>query len=308
MIATKNIIYLKFFADFDYHLSGYSLSIDKLKYLYESEIILTNDNNYTHAIIINTCMPELNIPKENVIGLAHEPNVFLFNSNNKLIFIEYAKKYISKYFLGDKEDLPEPFIEGNMFLSSNKRHYYYNPKNNFCSIVVSNKYNNNNNINYTYRHKLLHAILNTKLPIDIYGYCTNDYRHYNDGRVKHPLESTPDNVHGSIPFLNYKFHICIENTISNNYFSEKVINPLLSNNIPIYYGCKKIDNYFNINIKLTGNIDDDIKILTNVYENQEKYLIHNNKYEDILDKTDLLSHLHELFDNIKLSQDKINPN
>jgi hypothetical protein len=45
---------------------------------YNKEIALTNDDNYTHAIIINTCMPELNIPKENVIGFAHEPNPILF--------------------------------------------------------------------------------------------------------------------------------------------------------------------------------------------------------------------------------------
>ena len=33
----------------------------------------TNGNDYTHAIIMNTSMPELNIQKENVFGLVFEP-------------------------------------------------------------------------------------------------------------------------------------------------------------------------------------------------------------------------------------------
>jgi len=35
------------------------------------KIYITADNDYTNAIIINTIMPELKIPKENVLGLAH---------------------------------------------------------------------------------------------------------------------------------------------------------------------------------------------------------------------------------------------
>ena len=58
--------------------------------LYNNKVILTNDDNYTHAIIINTCMPKLNIPKENVIGISHEPYIWLFINKNKQVFIEYA--------------------------------------------------------------------------------------------------------------------------------------------------------------------------------------------------------------------------
>ena len=82
-------------------------------------------------------------------------------------------------------------------------------------------------------------------------------------------------------FENYKFHICIENIISNNYFSEKITNPLRSNIIPIYYGCKKIDNYFNSVIKLTGDINNDIELLNTIYKNQDQY-VNNNSYSDIL--------------------------
>ena len=57
----------------------------------------TDQENYTHAIIINTCQPKLNIKKENVIGLAFEPRINLKLSNK---FIKYAEENIGKYLIG----------------------------------------------------------------------------------------------------------------------------------------------------------------------------------------------------------------
>jgi len=58
------------------------------------EVFFTNDDDYTHAIILNKAMPYLKIPKENVIGLAQEPPEFLAMNNG---FVEYAKKHIGIY-------------------------------------------------------------------------------------------------------------------------------------------------------------------------------------------------------------------
>ena len=44
----------------------------------------TSDEAYTHVIIMNTAMPELNIPKNNVIGIAVEPPQFLKLTQNFL--------------------------------------------------------------------------------------------------------------------------------------------------------------------------------------------------------------------------------
>ena len=283
-------------------------STEKLNIIYNKPVILTNSNNYTHAIIINTCMPQLNIKKENVIGFSHEPHILLFkDENNKKTFVEYAKKNIHRYFIGDIFDLPEPFIEGQPYFFYNKSHFYDEPKNKFCSFVISNKnecYGNLNlNLNYKYRHDLVKEILSTDLPIDIYGYGTDLYRKFNDNRIKYPLEHTEDNPFGTIPFEKYKFHICIENFNSNHYFSEKITNPLLSNVIPIYYGCKNIDSYFDNIIKLNGDTKKDILLLKQICQNQE--LIQKQKqkqynYQLILEKTNMFNNLHNLFDNITL--------
>jgi len=301
MSTNLDKVYLKIFGDSGVTINfDYWMSTEKLKTYYNKEIELTNDNNYTHAIIINTCMPVLNIPKENVIGFSHEPNPILFGSNYeyKNLFIDYAKKHISKYYLGDKEDLPDPFIEGQIFYIYNKTHHYNKDKINFCSIVVSHK---NNGLNYNYRHKLVEAILETDLPIDIYGSGVQYYQHYNDNRIKHSLEGTAEDFFGNKPFENYAFHICIENVISNYYFSEKICNPLLSNSIPIYYGCKNIDKFFHNVIKLSGDINLDILFLKNIYLTQE--ILKKNKkneYNEILDKLNLFNHMHIFFDDIEI--------
>ena len=58
---------------------------------------------------------------------------------------------------------------------------------------------------------------------------------------------------GSYGFLNdkadglrdYAFHITVENTRKDYYFSEKLIDALLTGCIPIYSGCPSINNFFN---------------------------------------------------------------
>lgn len=73
------------------------------------KIIITNDD-YTHFILLNISIPVLkNKLKQNVIGLVFELSRYLQLTKQ---FIMYAQKYIGKYFIGEKGNLPEHFIEG----------------------------------------------------------------------------------------------------------------------------------------------------------------------------------------------------
>jgi hypothetical protein len=47
-------------------------------------------------------------------------------------------------------------------------------------------------------------------------------------------------------FLTYRFSLVIENSKQNNYFSEKLIDCLITKTIPIYFGCPNISNWFDI--------------------------------------------------------------
>ena len=96
----------------------------------------------------------------------------------------------------------------------------------------------------------------------------------------------------------YQFHICIENIQSNHYFSEKIINSLLTNTTPVYLGCRNIETYFPDNVVyLTGEPDRDMQLITDICRNPDKY----KKYIDIdaIDKkVSLKNNITQLFKEI----------
>jgi hypothetical protein len=226
-------------------------------------VYITVDDDYTHAIIWNKAMPRLlpSVPKENVIGLAYEPPHFLGITQH---FVEYAQKYIGRYFIGDVGNLPAPFIGGKAYLSHMPPLKNANniPKRRVCSIMISQKMNAPGHI---YRHKLVGEILKTDLPIDIYGRGCSFYSLL-DPRIKGCFEERE-------PYENYAFHICIENFQTGHYYSEKIINPLLCGTSPIYWGCKNIDDYFpGVVCCLTGDLAEDMNLLHHLVRNPSNYI------------------------------------
>jgi hypothetical protein len=214
-------------------------------------------------------MPKLNIPKNKVIGFAHEPLHFLGLNNN---FLNYAKNNISKYFIGEKLDLPLPFIEHHGFLWRLPFTNIVPKKDKIMSIMVSQK---NNAPGHKYRHKLVQAILKTNLPIDIWGNGTKFYNNLKDDRVKTDFPWSEINK----MYDSYKFHIAIENFTTPEYMSEKILNCFICSTVPVYWGCKNINNYVNDkNVILLSNendlnkkIENDIKLLTEIINNPDEY-------------------------------------
>lgn len=222
----------------------------------DKKIFITDGDDYTHAIIINKVMPLITIPKENVVGFAFEPYEFLRISK---LFIIYAKLHIGKYYIGDKKNLPDPFIEhfGYMWFSNPKRSIHFKP--NIMSICVSEKTFAPGHI---YRHQLIEEIIKQNLPVDIYGRGSQFYNYKSVKGIFKEVE----------PYENYLFSICIENFQNNHYISEKFITPLLYNCMPIYSGCNKIKTYFdNDMILLTNNINEDINIIISILNSPFKY-------------------------------------
>lgn len=240
-------------------------------------LYITTEEDYTHAIILNTAMPVLkNIGKANVLGLAFEPTPFLKLTPE---FIQYAQTYIGKYFIGSKYvifDNTTHFILPDVF----KEHYayiwhmtplYFNyipPKTRTMSIMVSEK---KNAPGHQYRHTLVKHILTKGLPIDIYGRGSNLYKglygsiYKKDSRLKGQFNELE-------PYANYSFHICIENFMSPAYFSEKITNTLLCSTTPVYWGCTKILEYFPTNvILLSGDVVNDVELLQSICADPAKY-------------------------------------
>ncbi|MHA8108523.1 glycosyltransferase family 10 domain-containing protein [Aquirufa sp. A-Brett2-W8] len=63
----------------------------------------------------------------------------------------------------------------------------------------------------------------------------------------------------------WQFHIVIENVISENWFTEKIIDCFQSKTVPIYLGCPNIGDYFNLNgIIVVKDYLDIINVLKNI--------------------------------------------
>lgn len=288
---------IKFFSDFCTSKNCAQVYIRILKHLeipeYGKQIIFTDleegrEDDYTHAVLLNTPMPSLKCPKENVLGLAFEPPQFL---NITKEFIEYAIKHIGKYYIGNTAGLPTPpFVEhpGFMWHIPFLEEIKTNKKENKISIIFSEK---RFAPGHNYRFELVKEILLRGLPIDIYGrgirlLASNlQFRKYlNDNRVKGEFEDYE-------PYVGYDFSIAIENFQHPAYISEKFMNPILCGTTPIYLGAKNVDHYYpGTCIELSGILDKDILLLNDVIQNSEKYK-KNIDTKDCLKRSTLLLHL-----------------
>jgi hypothetical protein len=251
---------------------------------YGKNVVFTTEDDYTHAIIVNTAMPQLTCKKENVIGLAFEPPCYL---NLTYDFVIYAMQNIGKYYIGDNTSLPSPFINHHGFMWYIPFPRMVETKNNFMSIIFSNK---KDTIGHKYRHLLVQTILRFGLPIDIYGRGCTSLSNINDSRLKGQFNDEE-------PYKNYKFSIAIENVSLPDYISEKLINCLVYGTTPIYYGAINTDKYFpDKYIRLTGKLKDDLELLRNIISNPESYIKQWDRYE-ILKKMNLIEHLDNVFCN-----------
>jgi hypothetical protein len=244
------------------------------------DIFITDADDYTHAIILNKAMPMLTIPKQNVLGLACEPHDFLQIDQT---FIDYAKKHIHKYFIGDKRELPEPFIEYFGFMWFSRPPKEIKSKNKIMSIVLSDK---TFAPGHAYRHTLVKKIIEYKLPIHIYGRGSNQY-HNISKYVKGEFTN-------SEPYEDYLYTIAIENFRSNHYFSEKIITPIMYNCSPIYLGARYIHKYFDDILLLSGQPSNDINNIIKILKEPFKYYkkLYNEKHEK---SVNLLQNIGDIF-------------
>jgi hypothetical protein len=119
---------------------------------------------------------------------------------------------------------------------------------------------------YAERYNLLNSLVSDNFNyIDFYGYNLE-------------LSLKKDGL------VDYKFSLCVENSNEKNYVSEKFYDCILTNTIPIYFGCNNIKEiwpfggYFNIDdIRDTNTIK---KLLLNIETNAET--LYNTMLPDLL--------------------------
>lgn len=85
----------------------------------------------------------------------------------------------------------------------------------------------------------------------------------------------------------YKFVIAFENSEDDAYITEKIINPLRANVIPVYWGNRRINDYFNtdriLHLNDINKMDELINQMMEIDKNNDKYFeIINQPVNDIL--------------------------
>ena len=247
----------------------------------DKDIYITNDDDYTHAIILNIAMPPLTIPKERVIGLAFEPPTLMPQWSTT--FMTYARHHIGRYYIGDASLLTPPFVNGYCY------QWHITPpekplwKDRLMSIMVSDK---TFAPGHKYRHTFVKAILASDLNIDIYGRGCKYYLMKGDSRVKGEFADDE-------PYEHYHFHICIENFSLPDYTSEKYTNSVLWSTTPIYLGAKNV-LFPEQTIQLSGDITQDMALIRDILYKPAQYRREFDQ-DKIRNRLSLLKNLDSVF-------------
>jgi GR25 family glycosyltransferase involved in LPS biosynthesis len=127
-------------------------------------------------------------------------------------------------------------------------------------------------VDYPHRVEIFNKF-NSRIKIDAMGKSCNNTNNASSRNVYNDNETYQD-IAVKI-YSEYKFVLAIENKIKNGYNTEKLINPILANSIPIYYGSDDIFKIINrkrvICFNDFNNIDDLIDYIIQLSKNEEEY-------------------------------------
>lgn len=117
------------------------------------------------------------------------------------------------------------------------------------------------------RKKLYYKQKKIKNPIDFYIGTNGGVENVFGNKV------ISDSFHKEELF-DSQFHICIENTRQEYWFSEKVMDCFRTKTVPIFWGCPKIGDYFNVDgIIIVNSLDEIIEVCNGIDENTYKTML-----------------------------------
>ena len=155
------------------------------------------------------------------------------------------------------------------------------------SIVMTNR---NVAPGHPLRHEIYQRRKEIKIPFDIYRGTWNEFALTEDTIQMPPWP----NKKWKVKVFDCMFHLCLEGFKNEYYFSEKLIDCLITKTVPIYWGCTVIDEYFDTRgMIIVDSVDEIIQVCNSltpqryndmlpfVERNYELGLKHY-RYEDIL--------------------------
>lgn len=93
---------------------------------------------------------------------------------------------------------------------------------------------------------------------------------------------------------SYHYHICIENYFGNNFFTEKILDPLLMNSNPIYLGSKNIDKFFDTRFyELTHDRSKNLELIKSILAKKNHYFEFEKQKEMVINKYNFFKYIAE---------------
>lgn len=174
-------------------------------------------DKYLQADIINSVSSDVKI------GLIFEPKGYDPQAYSNAESVEHLLDFI--------------FTFDEYLLSKNPQKYKFYPADWVCIEKESNKIHPKNKlVSMTYSHK-------GGMDRTLRGEVANSFSYklslYGSGSPNGPLDIKSQSLN------DYMFSIVMENSIANNYYTEKIIDCFITGNIPVYRGCKNIGKFFN---------------------------------------------------------------
>ena len=130
--------------------------------------------------------------------------------------------------------------------------------------------------NHSLRHELVNRVKEIKnIPIQLFNSSNNPIP-AEDG-----MKTMVNGVYKNELFYS-QFHIVIENTTQDNWFTEKLMDCFQTKTVPIYIGCNNINEFFNINgILHVKDLNELVEVCSNInedtYENMKSFIDENYK-------------------------------
>lgn len=199
-----------------------------------------NDNFFTkllsldYNIVIDAVSPDYVFYSCSSFNIYKYPNAvkIYFTGENDVPDFNLADYAIGFHYI----DFEDRYLRFPLYLLD---HYAWNDLDSLSTKLVSNDLVNRKFCNFVYSNKKNADPIRDKFFFELSKYKKVD----SAGRLY-------NNVNGPVKdkcaFLkNYKFTIAFENSSVNGYTTEKVVEPMLVNSIPIYWGNKLIGKDFN---------------------------------------------------------------
>lgn len=224
-IIDTNFAHAKFSTD--YQISKF-INWDRSRNIEPNDVLFITDNSlYNSENIINN----------NKIAMLMEPRA-INPSIYDWVSVNYGKfKNILTYdklLLGNCDNgLFYPHC-GCWIKEEDQKMY---DKTKLLSIIASDKRQTEG---HRLRHISIDVLKSNNIQIDVYG------RRYRP--IDYKLESLKD----------YAFSLVIENSRSDYYFTEKLIDSFITGTVPIYWGCPSIGDFFNLDGMIIFNDIEDL--------------------------------------------------